>query len=105
MGRLLRRGLLGAGSIRTTQTRELACAPRYYVSFVSSKGISSPSEQLSTRAPQTATVAQVLYSPKTTYGTRGLGLGLIIILRSTCALRALRRGPALAIRRVHGDYR
>lgn len=59
MGRLLRRGLLGAGSIRT----------------------------------------------KTTYGTRGLGLGLIIILRSTCALRALRRGPALAIRRVHGDYR
>lgn len=42
---------------------------------------------------------------KTAHGARGLRLRLVIILRSTSTLRALRWRPALAICRIHGDCR
>lgn len=41
--------------------------------------------------------------PKASYRARGLRLCLIIILRSSSALRALRRRPAFTICWIHGD--
>lgn len=105
LGRRLGRGLLGASSTRSIHTRISTRTSSKHVnpavSWRPGRNLDPAKTPPHHAPPDRSGRARDL--PKASYRARGLRLCLIIILRSSSALWALRRRPALTICWIHGD--